>query len=200
VKQGQQTERRKSSKDLIGEMMLAKTVLEEKNELLDQKDQQIQELLVREKQLRRELGTMTQQLEFCQSELAEQRATGIRKGECRVVEEVLRIAADFEEHGGEAVADLARRILTLFQRNYGLEVLATVPSSIDPQIHCVAEVSDQNANEPAIQVLAKGYKMAGRLIRPMMLRVSKGALPPCKTAQHLHVGQAVHTVLQPPGG
>jgi molecular chaperone GrpE (heat shock protein) len=200
VKQGKQTERRQGFKDLIGEMMLAKTVLEEKNELLDQKDRQIQELLVREKQLRRELETMTQQLEFCQSELAEQRATGIRKGECKVVEEVLRIAADFEEHAEGAAADLARRILTLFQRNYGLEVLAAVPSSIDPEIHCVVEVSDQNAIEPAIQVLAKGYKMGGRFIRPMMLRVSKGALPPYRTAQHLRVGQAFHTVLRPPGG
>ena len=62
MKQGQQTQRRQSSKDLIGEMMLAKTVLEEKNELLDQKDQKIQELLVREMQLRRELETMTRQL------------------------------------------------------------------------------------------------------------------------------------------
>ena len=116
------------------------------------------------------------------------------------MEEVLRIAADFEEHGDEAVADFARRILTLFQRNFCLEVLAAVPTTIDPQIHRVVEVIDQNPIEPAIQLLAKGYKMGGRLIRPMMLRVSKGVLHPFMTKQYLRVGQEANTVTRLPGG
>jgi molecular chaperone GrpE (heat shock protein) len=180
---------RPNTAELIGEMMLAKTVLEEKNELIDRKDDLIQEYRARENELRRELEMVRSELERCRDERANLREAARHEGARGVVEEVVRVAADYDGCEDSAAADLTRRLITLFQHDYGLEILAAVPARIDPAIHRVVEVGFQREEKQSIQILARGYRLDQRVLRPMLLRVLRNPFGGSDAQDKPHLGR-----------
>ena len=89
------------------EMMLVKTVLEEKNELLDQKDRIIQELRNRQRQLETELELKD---ELDQTTLREE---ALQEGIRLVVAEVVALASQYETGGQVLDKSLASRLIQL---------------------------------------------------------------------------------------
>ena len=151
----------------IVEIMLAKAVLEEKNELLDKKERLIGELRSKQKELESEL-------EQCKAEMSVTHKTGLQEGIHSIVEEVVRIAADYDSQDGGVSSNLASRLIRIFHERYGLEVLEGVPNGIDPEIHRVIELNHNPEVDSSIQVLSRGFKIAGKVIRPVLVKVIRG--------------------------
>ncbi|UCF99975.1 MAG: hypothetical protein JSV89_10665 [Spirochaetaceae bacterium] len=166
-------ESKADSRVLIGEMMLAKTVLEEKNELLDQKDRLIRELRSQLTQREVELEELKAELHNSERDrtVAEQEAE--LRGKHKVVAEVVELAAEYERGSEDPENKLAWRLIWQFQERYGLEVISGTPCRVDPQIHRVIEVVHPKQPEvfPAIWILTKGFRLAGRTIKPALVRV-----------------------------
>jgi hypothetical protein len=150
----------------IGELMLAKTVIEEKNVLLDQKDKQIRRLRSREQTLESRLAEAEELLEGLETEKAEAYGRGRREA----VAEVVRLAAEYAQCGQEGSGALAGRLIALFREKYGLQVIDRVASRIDPEVHQVLEVV-RAGQSPGAEVVSRGYSMEGRLIRPALVRI-----------------------------
>ena len=151
-----------SDRALIGEMMLAKTMLEEKNELIDRKDIAIRELETRLKQRDAELAEAGEELQRCM-------------GRMEIIGEVVRLAADYDQSG---TSNLASRLIRLFRDRYGLEVIDGAAEHIDPDVHRVIEVvRREERGETGFEVLARGFKMNGKVIRPALVKVIEEAPP-----------------------
>jgi molecular chaperone GrpE (heat shock protein) len=166
-----------TTKDLIGEMMLAKTMLEEKNELLDRKDSLVRELQAQCKQLQSELAECRLKLEDLALEAEAIRDRALSEGRHEAVSEVVRLAADYEkaEARPESGVHLFSRLIRLFREKYGLEVIDRVPERIDPEVHRVIEVVREPGNgDSRLQVLAKGYRVHGKLVCPALVKVYEG--------------------------
>lgn len=166
-------EQKEASRVLIGEMMLAKTVLEEKNELLDEKDRLIRELRSQLTQREVELEELRAELKSSERDRMVAEEEAVLKGKYRIVAEVIEFAAEYERGDEESENRLASRLIELFQQRYGLEVISGTPLKVDPQIHRVIEVVHPKHSEvfPAIRVLTKGFRLAGRTIKPALVRV-----------------------------
>ncbi len=153
----------------IGEMMLAKTVLEEKNDLLENKDLQIRELTGRVRRLSEEVAELRAEAERSGRRQAEllrgERLEGVRG----VLESVVGFLADW----GEAEPALAARLLGMLREKHGLEVIDRVQGRIDPRLHRVLEV--QRDEQPGTEVLAHGYRLGDRVLRPAFVKVSLAA-------------------------
>jgi molecular chaperone GrpE (heat shock protein) len=154
----------------IGELMLAKTVIEEKNVLLDQKDEQIRRLRSREQVLGRRLAEAEEQLEGLEGEKVEAEAQAYGRGRREAVAEVVRLAAEYAQCGQEGSGALAGRLIGLFREKYGLQVIDRVASGIDPEVHQVLEVV-RGEQGPGAEVVSRGYRMEGKLIRPALVKV-----------------------------
>jgi molecular chaperone GrpE (heat shock protein) len=162
------------SQVLTGELMLAKSVIEEKNETLDRKDRTIRELSSRV----RTLETNTEELRAALSRSvrrdemvrAEERATTLDD----VISDVVRITADYEDVYGSSSTGPASRIYALFQEKYGLRVIAEPPQSVNPQLHHVVEVAHSGARSGSIEVLSNGYRLGETVIRPALVKVVLG--------------------------
>ncbi len=177
MKRAQPSKSREDSRELIGEMMLAKSVLEEKSELLDQKEKVILQLRSWNRQLEEELEEMRAELEHCAQELERSREAARREGILGVVEQVVCLAADYEAQEPGADRRLAGRLIRLFQERYGLEVLNSAPGGIDPQIHQVIVAEHGLQDGCSIQVLRKGFRLDGKVIRPVLVKVVEGKAP-----------------------
>ncbi len=149
----------------IGEMMLAKTVLEEKNELLEAKDRLVRELSTRLKQL-------AEELESSSRAQAEARQSAYLEGAGQVVEEVVEVLADW----GPEEPRLASRLLAVLREKHGLEVIERVHGRLDPRLHRVLEVSRET--KAGTEVLAKGFRLGVRVLRPALVRVNLAADTP----------------------
>lgn len=171
-------QRKDADQGLIGEMMLAKTMLEEKNELLDLKDRTIRELQTRYKQLRSELAETRQEHEDFARETEAIRDTAYDEGRREAISEVVRLAADYERTAAspESGIHLFSRLIRLFREKYGLEVIEAAPERIDPEVHRVIEVvREPESGVSRLQVLAKGYRVDGKLVRPALVKVFEGS-------------------------
>ncbi len=153
----------------IGEMMLAKTVLEEKNEQLEAKDLEIRELASRQRLLLEEVEELKDELERSSREHAEARREGRLEGAREVVEEVVGVLADW----GPEEPKLAARLLAVLGKKHGLEVIDGLPRQLDPRLHRVLEVSQ--STEAGIQLLARGFRLGERVLRPALVRVNRAA-------------------------
>jgi molecular chaperone GrpE (heat shock protein) len=165
---------RVADKSLIGEMMIAKTVIEEKNELLDRKDRTIRELETRLQQLQTGALASQQELERCWADTEAAREEALKKGRMEAIGEVVGLAADYEYDGHRSgtCLNLASRLIQMFREKYGLQVIDTVSENVDPGLHRVIEVVHSSAeNEPGLKVLAKGYHVNGKVIRPALIKV-----------------------------
>lgn len=152
---------------LIGEMMLAKTVLEEKNEILDRKDERIRELSSRERRLESELAEMREQLEAAARGNDQEREAAYRRGIRKVAAEVALLALDGEDGSG----GLSVRLIRLLERDYGMEIIDRVALPVDPRVHHVIEVVQSHEAVPHAEVLAKGIVLNGTPVRPALVRV-----------------------------
>ena len=168
--------KKESSQALIGEMMLAKTVLEEKNELLDQKDQRIRELRSRQKQIETELEELKGEVERLDGERTAITAKAEQEGMRRVIAEVVQLASEYEAGSQALDRSLSSRLIRLFRERYKLEVIAGTPERIDPDCHQVIEVLEGTVVEgkSEITVLARGYRLGGKTIKPALVRVIRG--------------------------
>ncbi len=160
--------KRSDQSPAIGEMMLAKSILEQKNETIDQKDRSIRELSC-------QLREMRQELEQSGRESAQSRQDARWQGVREVLEEVLRLVCDYRSGEVGAENKLADRLIVMCREKYGLEVIDETPDALDPEIHQVVEVEQAAGPATSIQVISKGFKVAGRLLRPMQVRVIRGA-------------------------
>lgn len=162
------------SQILTGELMLAKSVIEEKNETLDQKDQTIRELATRARnleidndELRLALSRSTRQAEMLR---AEERGKALST----VISDIVRIAADYEDVHGSSSTGLASRLFGLLQEKYDLRVIAEPPKSVNPHLHHVVEVDHSGAMDGSIEVLSNGYRLGETVIRPALVKVVLG--------------------------
>lgn len=165
---------KQSSQVLTGELMLAKSVIEEKNEILDQKDAVIRDLAARARileddneELRLALSRSMRHDEMIR---AEERGSVLNV----VISDVVRIAADYEDVHGSSSTGLASRIFGLFQEKYDLRVIEEQPKSVNPSLHHVVEVDHSGAPTGSIEVLSSGYRLGETVIRPALVKVILG--------------------------
>jgi molecular chaperone GrpE (heat shock protein) len=156
----------------IGEMMLAKTVLEEKNEELEAKDRRLRELTSRLRDLTEDVEQLQAELEASAHNLAEARRGAFQEGADRVIEEVVGVLADW----GPEAPKLTEHLLAVLRERHGLELIEEVPGRLDPRLHRVLEVS--RLPQAGTQVLTKGFRLGGRVLRPALVRVGLAADPP----------------------
>jgi molecular chaperone GrpE (heat shock protein) len=162
---------KKSSKELIGEMMLAKTVLEEKNELLDQKESIIRELRTEVRTAESELERLRREVEKCYSQSSSIRQSALQEGFSQVITGVVHLLADYLVEDTDTSMNLAIRLLRLFEEKYGLEVIEESPERVDPRIHQVVAVEYDPGAKLSIQVLARGFRLGGKTIVPALVKV-----------------------------
>jgi molecular chaperone GrpE (heat shock protein) len=167
MKRTGQNQHGETSRELIGEMMLAKTVLEEKNQIIDRKDRTIRGLLSELEALKQELQNSARQLDGV-------RKSAHQQGMRTAIEDIICLVACYQDPGAGVENMLAARLIMLFKEKYGLEVLENAPVTIDPEIHQVIEVEQAADGGSSIQVISKGFRIAGKLIRPMRVKVIKG--------------------------
>jgi molecular chaperone GrpE (heat shock protein) len=71
---------------------------------------------------------------------------------------------------------LAARLLALLSERHGLEVIDRIQGRIDPRLHRVLEVDRHSA--PGAEVLAHGYRLGRRVLRPAFVKVNLAAEGP----------------------
>ena len=157
--------------EVIAEMMLAKTVLEEKNELLA-----LQERAIRD--LKETVRRLEDDLKAVRAEGARWRESGRQEGCLQVVAEAARLAGEhLHQHMRQGREDerwsLASRLLRLFAERYGLELIDQAPA-VDPELHQVVEVVEEPLQESCVQILALGFRLGGRTVQPALVRVIRG--------------------------
>ena len=141
--------------EVIAEMMLAKTVLEEKNELLAHQERTIRNL--------------QETVEALRAEGARWRESGRQEGSVQVVAEAARLAV--EHLRMEDRWSLAARLIRHFQERYGLEVIEQAGGTVDPELHQVVEVVEAAGQAPSLQILAPGFRLNGKTVQPALVRV-----------------------------
>jgi molecular chaperone GrpE (heat shock protein) len=166
---------------LIGEMMLAKSVLEEKSELLDRKQDLIRQLRSHNKRLEGELEELRGQPSRREGELQRDLERARREGVRDVVEAVVCVAADYEGQEAGIDGSLAARLVRLLQERYALEVLSSAAGGIDPQIHQVVIAEQDPGGSFSVQVLRHGFRLEGKVIKPALVKVVKGIASPASS-------------------
>jgi molecular chaperone GrpE (heat shock protein) len=157
---------KKPQAELIAEMMLAKTVLEEKNELLAREERTI-------RKLRDAVRRLEEDLKSLQAEKTRWREGGRQEGCAQVVAEVARLAGEHLGREGDRWG-LASRLLRHFAERYGLELIDGAAEAVDPERHQVIEVAEDPRQKSGVQILALGFRLQGKTIQPALVRVIKG--------------------------
>jgi molecular chaperone GrpE (heat shock protein) len=155
--------------EVIAEMMLAKTVLEEKNELLARQERAIRDL-------KETVRRLEDDLKAVRAEGARWRESGRQEGCLQVVAEAARLAGEhIQQHQGREDErwSLASRLIRLFAERYGLELIDQAPA-VDPELHQVVEVVEEPLQESCVQILAQGFRLGGRTVQPALVRVIRG--------------------------
>jgi len=169
------------SDDAIGELMLAKAALEDKNEQLDEKDRLIQELRSKEKALWSEIELLNEKLTHSHSQREKEYKEAAQEGADKVIKDIVSILADYEnvdatagekERGDDA--RLIGRLIRILNECYGLEVIDGSPDKIDPEIHQVIEAEDATGEKSSIILLSKGYRIGKKILRPARVKVIRG--------------------------
>ena len=168
-------------KKILSELMLAKMTLEEKNELIEEKNRQILELRSREIDLISEMEFSKKSLHKYTKEINRERNKAQQLGIQKVIEDIISILANYEfglSLGSEFTTDinikLSERLIGMLKEWYGVEIIDELPERIDPEIHQVIEVVDDPNMDSKIIRLSKGYRIGERVIRPMKVKVIKG--------------------------
>ena len=152
--------------EVIAEMMLAKTVLEEKNELLARQERTIRELKETVRLLEEDLKALLAERDRWQE-------SGRQEGRSQVVAEAARMAGEYLGREDERWG-LASRLIRNFAERYGLELIDQAAGTVDPELHQVVEVVEEPLQKPSVQILARGFRLRGRTIQPALVRVIRG--------------------------
>jgi len=160
-------------KEAIGELMLAKEVLEEKNRIIEEKDTIIVELTVHMRAQKTELQKL--KAEHADSKLREEKA--LKTGAEQLIRDLLSILSVYDEPSPYKMQHeslLVKRTMKLLKEKYGLEIIEKIPDTVDPEVHRVIEVVNGHDSEDSIECLSKGYRVGGKLLKPAWLKVVKG--------------------------
>jgi molecular chaperone GrpE (heat shock protein) len=166
------------SEEAIGELMLAKNALEEKYELINEKDRMIQDLVTKNRVIEERLKEVEQLLEGVENQIEAHTKTSFERGAESVIKDIVSVLVNHErlkKHKG-VQDDPVEKILECLEKQYGLKRIDEQPRSIDPTIHNVVEVVQQEEGEEqeTIVVLSTGYMLKGKLLMPVKLRVISG--------------------------
>ena len=162
----------------IGELMLAKTALEEKHEQIDKKEKSISELQKKNRKLEAELEKARKMLSEIEDTQRKNNAGGLDKGSEEIIREVIQILSRYDhacgsENGNNEVSMLVENILGLFVKGYGLEIIDGPADEVNPEIHQVVEVVTGDEDNAGIVRLARGYKVGEKILSPMKVKVIK---------------------------
>ena len=162
----------------IGELMLAKTALEEKYEQIDKKDKSIKELQKKNKKLEAELDELRETLLEIEDTKKKESAGDFNKGTEAVIGDILQILSKYDSacSGGSGKRELTmliENILDLLVNRYGLEVIDGPVDEVDPAVHHVVEVISGDEEDAGIVTLARGFKLGEKIIAPMKVKVIK---------------------------
>jgi molecular chaperone GrpE (heat shock protein) len=165
------------SERAIEELTLVKTALQEKNEALDARDERIREMTRRIRDLERRINEMEESCTECRERAAVADNVGGNDGVDSLLADIIHLLSRYECEGcgEEGYGSIpGETLLNLLREKYDVEVLDSPVESIDPHIHRVVEVKRENRREQKIVRLSRGYRVKGRVIRPVTLQVITG--------------------------
>lgn len=92
------------------------------------------------------------------------------------LEAALAASDQSPESWREGVETTLKQLVNAFERNALQEVAPAAGDKFDPNVHqAIATVPSDQAEGCVVQMLQKGYTIAGRVLRPAMVTVSSGA-------------------------
>ena len=159
--------------------MLARAVLEEKNDLLDREDGELRSLHVEERRLSAELAGLRAEAARLSGRLDRARRTALNRGIFDAVAAVTRIGSRVERPPGADAPDASGRLLDdlldLLKVRHGLQIIGSPVAEVDPVLHRVIE--KRAAARAGVEVLQRGYRMGGRVVSPALVRVLEAGAP-----------------------
>ncbi len=165
----------------IGELMLAKTALEEKHEQIDKKDKSIKELQGKNRKLGAELEEVREMLSDIEETQRANDVEDFNKGTEAVINDIIQIISRYDhacgsENPNTEVRMLVENILELLVNGYGLEIIDGPVDEVDPAIHQVVEVITGDEGDAGIIRLARGYMIGKKILSPMKVKVIKAGI------------------------
>ena len=162
----------------IGELMLAKTALEEKHEQIDKKEKSIRELQKKNRKLESELEKVREILSDIEETQRKNNAENFNKSSEEIIRDIIQIISRYDhicssKNGNNGITMLVENILGLFVKEYGLEIIDGPADEVDPEIHQVVEVVTRDEENAGIVRLARGYKVGEKILYPMKVKVIK---------------------------
>jgi len=166
------------SENAIEELMLVKTALEEKNELIDQKDHLIRELYTIIENLEEKNNYQKNKLKQTEKNLDQEKQKAWEQGVESVIIDIINLITKYERKSLfnkelDEVIPIGK-IISLLKERYGLQVLEEPKQEIDPRFHKIVEINKSKCDAMEYAVLANGYKIGKRIIKPVQLKVIQG--------------------------
>jgi molecular chaperone GrpE (heat shock protein) len=166
----------------VEELMLIKTSMEEKSEMLDSKDKQIHMLLKEKKILADKYRKTEQSFHELRQEVSSKEKKAFREGGEAVIEDIVHVLCKYEKAWNNerhtvrpSESMVAEGILGMLRDIYGLETIdAGHGAVLDPGKHQVVDVQQAPDGDSQIVALSKGYRIGTRVIKTACLRVIKG--------------------------
>jgi molecular chaperone GrpE (heat shock protein) len=186
------------SEHAIEELTMVKTALQEKNELLDEKDRVVARLTGRIRELEEQVREAEASLSLMAGQRERQETRLKQEGCMTLIEELVHLLARYERRCGAGSPSPGQGdepsglqegerygmipgelVLDLLVRGYGLEVIDGPVEAVDPVLHHVVEVTgdaggDSAGREERAVPLSRGYRIGERVIRPLQLKVLRG--------------------------
>lgn len=164
------------SDNAIGELMLAKTALEEKHEQIDKKEKSIRELHKKNRKLEAELEEARDMLSDIEETQRANDVADFSKGTEAVINDIIEIISRYDhvcgsENPNNELCKMVENILEIFVNGHGLEIIDGPADEVDPKIHQVVEVTTGKKGD--VVMLARGYKVGEKILSPMKVRVIK---------------------------
>ncbi len=168
--------RKTISDKAIGELMFARTALEEKHELIDNKDRIIRELMQKNRDIEADLKEVKAVLSDMEEMEKSNEENSYNRGIEAVIGDILHILVRYEavcntKSKSNEMKMLIEGIFNLLEKQYGLEIMDGAPAEIDPEIHQVIEVIAGKGKGRKIIQLSKGYRIGKKILSPMKLKV-----------------------------
>lgn len=162
--------------------MFARSVIEEKNELIDQKDSTIRELASKLRGAEGHLNELQAALTEMKHEEELVRSDEHQRVLARVLADVVLEVSAVESLAPGSDRSLGDRIIDMLRRRYGMQLIDDVPEYIDPRLHQVVDVDHSDGRKGAIEILSPGYRMGEVVLRPALVRVTLGVRSAAKAS------------------
>ncbi len=169
------TMRQTISDDAIGELMLAKSALEDHAEQVYKLQQETVALRRENVMLKTEKLELEQALERLREEVDQ-------RGMQKLLKDLLQILSLHEKRFDPAqrqldVEDsmLRRKILKLLEAEYGITPISGESKSVDPSLHQVIEVTRDPEGRSKVIPISSGYRRGAQVLRPAKVKVIQGS-------------------------